>query len=43
MNIAKLFIDECGNDLNDDMDAKGVMETLQDQVAQYFGISDGKM
>ena len=41
--MAKLLTDECGNDLNDDTNAKGVMETLQDQVTQYFGMSDGKM
>ncbi len=43
VNMAKLLTDECGNDLNDDTNAKGVMETLQDQVTQYFGMSDGKM
>ena len=42
LNKAKLLTDEFGNDLNDDADAKGVVETLQVQVAQYFGMSDGK-
>ena len=39
---AKLLTDELGNDLNSDTDAKGVVDTLQVQVGQYFGISDGK-
>ncbi len=43
LNKAKLLTDEFGHDLNDDADAKGVVETLQVQVAQYFGKSDGKM
>ena len=42
LNKAKLLTDELGNDLSDS-DAKGVMETLQVQVEQYFGISNGKM
>ena len=42
LNKAKLLTDELGNDLSDDADAKGVVETLQVQVAQYFGMSDGK-
>ena len=39
---AKLLTEELGNYLSD-ADAKGVLETLQVQVEEYFGISDGKM
>ena len=42
LNKAKLLTDELGNDLSD-ANAKGVLETLQVQVEQYFGISNGKM
>ena len=42
LNNAKLLTDELGNDLSD-ANAKGVLETLQVQVEQYFGISNGKM
>ena len=43
LNKAKLLTDELGNDLSDDANAKGVLETLMVQVAQCFGISDGKL
>ena len=39
---AKLLTDELGNDLGDS-DAKGVMETLQVQLGEYFAIPNGKM
>ncbi len=39
---AKLLTDELGNDLRDS-DAKGVMETLQVQLGEYFAIPNGKM